>query len=202
MLGKIFPAVLSSLVPIERRAGLCVLHYGSHQIGHAGKLGLGLLNVPGQRVKLLCGSVGLCGQIVIFKELVLFQILQRSRHLFKVIRLGPAFIGRAFALTHPLLNVDQQIDTAGCGRFPRRGRSCGSLAVNDGLHVLGAVAVPQRGRPETGRPLLSWHKERDHAAAPVLDLYACRFHAPEKVCKVLGALRQGRVNGKADLFFL
>ena len=36
----------------------------------------------------------------------------------------------------------------------------------------------------------------------MLDLYACRFHAPEKVCKVLGALRQGRVNGKADLFFL
>ena len=28
-----------------------------------------------------------------------------------------------------------------------------------GLHVLGAVAVPQRGCPETGRPLLSWHKE-------------------------------------------
>ena len=65
----------------------------------------------------------------------------------------------ADTLTHPLLNIDQQIDTAGCGRFPRRGRSCGSLAVNDGLHVLGAVAVPQRGRPETGRPLLPWHKE-------------------------------------------
>ena len=110
-------------------------------------------------MKPLCGSVGLCGQIVIFKELVLFQILQRSRHLFKVVHLGPAFIGWAFTLTHPLLNIDQQIDTAGCGRFPRRGRSCGSLAVNDGLHVLGAVAVPQRGRPETGRPLLSWHKE-------------------------------------------
>ena len=96
MLGKIFPAVLCGLIPIEHRAGLCVLHYGGHQIGHMGKFGLGLLNVPGQRVKTLCGGIGLCSQIVIFKELVLFQILQRSRHLFKVIHLGPAFIGRAF----------------------------------------------------------------------------------------------------------
>ena len=124
-----------------------------------GKFGLGLLNVPGQRVKTLCGGIGLCSQIVIFKELVLFQILQRSRHLFKVIHLGPAFIGRAFTLTHPLLNVDEQIDTAGRGRSPCWGRSRGSLAVNDGLYVLGAVAVPQRGCPETGRPLLPWHKE-------------------------------------------
>ena len=62
-------------------------------------------------------------------------------------------------LTHPLLNIDQQIDTAGRGRSPCRGLSRGSLAVNDGLHVLGAVAVPQRGCPETGRPLLPWHKE-------------------------------------------
>ena len=159
MLGKVFPAVLGGLVPIERGAGLGVLHHGGHQIGHTGKLGLGLLNVPGQRVKPLRGSVGLCGQIVIFIKLLLFQILQRSRHLFEIIHLGPAFIGGAFALTHPLLNVDQQIDTAGRGRSPCRGRSCGSLAVNDGLHVLGAVAVPQRGRPETGRPLLPWHKE-------------------------------------------
>ena len=98
MLGKIFPAVLCGLIPIEHRAGLCVLHYGGHQIGHMGKFGLGLLNVPGQRVKTLCGGIGLCSQIVIFKELVLFQILQRSRHLFKVIHLGPAFIGRAFML--------------------------------------------------------------------------------------------------------
>ena len=44
-----------------------------HQIGHTGKLGLGLLNVPGQRVKTLCGGVGFCSQIVIFKELVLFR---------------------------------------------------------------------------------------------------------------------------------
>ena len=133
---------------------------------------------------------------------MLFQILQRGRHLFKVIHLGPAFIGGAFALTHPLLNVDQKINTAGRGRSSHRGCSCGSLAVNDGLHVLGAVAVPQRGRPETGRPLLSRHKERDHAAAPAPNLYACRFHAPEKICEVHGALRQGCVNGKADLFFL
>ena len=67
MLGKVFPAVLGGLVPIERRAGLCVLHHGGHQIGHTRKLGLGLLNDPGQRVKTLCGGVGLCGQIVIFK---------------------------------------------------------------------------------------------------------------------------------------
>ena len=159
MLGKVFPAVLGGLVPIERGAGLGVLHHGGHQIGHAGKLGLGLLNVPGQRVKTLCGGVGLCSQIVIFIKLLLFQILQRSRHLFEVIHLGPAFIGGAFALTHPLLNIDQQIDTAGRRCSPCRGRSRGSLAVNDSLHVLGAVAVPQRGRPETGRPLLSWHKE-------------------------------------------
>ena len=77
----------------------------------------------------------------------------------KVVHLGPAFIGRAFTLTHPLLNVDEQIDTAGRGRSPCWGRSRGSLAVNDGLYVLGAVAVPQRGCPETGRPLLPWHKE-------------------------------------------
>ena len=45
MLGKVFPAVLGGLVPIERRAGLGVLHHGGHQIGHTGKLGLGLLNL-------------------------------------------------------------------------------------------------------------------------------------------------------------
>ena len=67
MLGKVFPAVLGGLVPIERGAGLGVLHHGGHQIGHMGKLRLGLLNVPGQRVKPFRGSVGLYGQIVIFK---------------------------------------------------------------------------------------------------------------------------------------
>ena len=34
MLGKVFPAVLGGLVPIERGAGLGVLHHGGHQIGH------------------------------------------------------------------------------------------------------------------------------------------------------------------------
>ena len=177
MRGKIFLAVPGRLVAVEHRAVLGILHRGRHKIGGFGKGRLGVPQIPGQRMKAIHGPGGLGGQRVIVAQLMLPEILQGSGHLFEVVDLGPPFIGRALALAQPLLNVDYEIDPLG-----RRGLvgdlRGGPFSGNHRPDVLGIVAVPQGGRPEPGGFLLPRHKERDHAAPPVLHGIPGPLHEP------------------------
>ena len=117
--------------------------------------------------------------------------------------IGPPFIGRAFALAHFLLNVNQQIDALGRGPGPRLfGLARGGLAVNHGLNVLPPIARPQGGCPEPGRPVMAGSAERDHPAPSMHHLKARRLHAPEEISEIGGALRQGRIYGPAYLLLL
>lgn len=76
------------------------------------------------------------------------------------------------------------------------------LAVDDGLHVLRAVAVPQGGGPKPGRLILAGDAKGDYPAPAMHHLDARRLHAVEEVGKVGGALRKSRVDGPADLLFV
>ena len=74
---------------------------------------------------------------------MLLEKLEGGGHLFQVVDLGPPLIGRAFALAHFLLNINQQIDALGHGLGPRLFRLArGNLAVNHGLNVLPPIARP------------------------------------------------------------
>ena len=82
MLGKVFPAVLCSLVPVKDGAGLGVPHHGSHQLGGCGQVSLRPPELFGQRVKAGNGVLGLGGELVILGDILLLHELKRRRHLF------------------------------------------------------------------------------------------------------------------------
>ena len=71
-----------------------------------------------------------------------------------------------------------------------------ALPGDDGLDVLGIVAVPEGGRPQPGRPLLPRNKKRDRVAAPMLDRETGRLHEPEESVKIGGAFCKSFIDGK------
>ena len=111
-------------------------------------------------------------------------------------RLCPPRIGRAFAGAQALLYIHDQIDTARGSRRRDRLLRDRALPGDDGLDVLGIVAVPEGGRPKPGRPLLPRNKKRDRTAAPMLDREAGRLHEPEKSVKIGGAFSKSFIDGK------
>lgn len=92
--------------------------------------------------------------------------------------------------------IHDQIDTTRGGRRGNRLLRDRALPGDDGLDVLGIVAVPEGGRPKPGRPLLPRNKKRDRTAAPMLDREAGRLHKPEKSVKVGGAFGKNFIDGK------
>ena len=105
MLGKVFPAVLCSLVPVKDGAGLGVPHHGSHQLRCCGQVSLRPPELFGQSVKTGNGVLGLCGELVILGDILLLHELKCRRHLFKVIDLCPPCIGRTLARAQALLYI-------------------------------------------------------------------------------------------------
>ena len=197
MLGKIFLAVPRRLVAVERRAGLGILHRGSHEVRGSGKGHLGVPQFPGQRMKAIHDPGGLGGQRVIISQLMLPEILQGSGHLFEVVDLGPPFIGRALSLAQPLLNVDYEIDPLGRRGLVRdlRGRP---FPGNHRPDVLGIVAVPQGGCPEPGGFLLPRNEERDYAAPPTLHGIPGPLHEPQERLEVGGLFCERVPDGKTE----
>lgn len=103
---------------------------------------------------------GFLRQRVIVGQAILLKKLQGGGHLFQIVELGPMLITWALALGHALLNVNDKVDllpwsrAAACGRRPGRG-----LAVNDGLHILRPIPIPQRGAPPAGGSLIAGELE-------------------------------------------
>ena len=95
-----------------------------------------------------------------------------------------------------LLYIHDQIDTARGSRHRNRLLRDRALPGDDGLDVLGIVAVPEGGRPQPGRPLLPRNKKRDRTAAPMLDREAGRLHEPEESVKIGGAFGKSFIDGK------
>ena len=101
-----------------------------------------------------------------------------------------------------LLYIHDQIDTARGGRRRNRLLREWALPGDDGLDVLGIVAIPEGGRPKPGCPLLPRNKKRDRAAAPMLDREAGRLHDTEKIVKVGGAFGESFIDGKPQLLLV
>lgn len=95
-----------------------------------------------------------------------------------------------------LLYIHDQIDTARGSRHRSRLLRDRARPGDDGLDVLGIVAVPEGRRSKPGRPLLPRNKKRDHTAAPMLDHEAGRLHEPEKSIKIGGAFSKSFIDGK------
>ena len=90
------------------------------------------------------------------------------------------------------MNVDNQVDPlAGLARASLGARQCR-------LYILLAVALPQRGGTQTGKPFLAGSPETD-CAPLLLYLIAGLLHEGEKGSKVGGLFFKGRVNGGAQL---
>ena len=83
-----------------------------------------------------------------------YTIQERGGHLFEVVDLRPPFIGRAFALGQPILNVDDEIDAPGRGRailWQLRDRA---LPGDHRPDVLRVKAQAQGGRAQAGGLIL------------------------------------------------
>ena len=97
--------IRDSLVAVEHRPGLCVLHHSPHELGRAGKGLLRVPQLPGQGMKTIYRRLGAGRKSLVIGEPMLPEILKRGGHLFEVIDLRPPRIGRALALGQPLLDV-------------------------------------------------------------------------------------------------
>ena len=82
MLGQILFTVPRSLVPIEHRAGLGIVHRGSYQLRGFGKSLLHCTELVRQLVKVIHRSLGAGRQRHIVSQMMLLQILERGSHLF------------------------------------------------------------------------------------------------------------------------
>ena len=90
------------------------------------------------------------------------------------------------------MNVDNQVD-------PLAGLARASLGTGQRrLYILLAVALPQRGGTQTGKPFLAGSPETD-CAPLLLYLIAGLLHEGEEGGKVGGLLFKSRVNGGAQL---
>lgn len=107
------------------------------------------------------------------------------------------FIAGALALGHALLNVNDEVDLLpGSWAADRRGPGR-SLAVNDGLHILRAIAAAQRGAPPAGRPLIAGELERENATPPMYHLNASGLQQGEERREVSGPLDKGGIYGSS-----
>lgn len=203
MRRQILFAVPGRLVAVKHRPGLGIVHHGPHQRGSSGKLILHGPELPGEGMGPVNRRFRFFRQRVIVGQAVLLEILQSGGHLLQVIELGPMFITGALALGDALLNVNGEIDPLPGGRASAalKDRPGRSSAVNDGLHILRAVAAAQRGAPPAGGPVLAGEPERNHAAPPVKHLNAGLFHQREKGREIAGLLGKGPINGRPHLFF-
>ena len=196
MFGKVFSAIFGGLVSVKYGAGLGVPHHGSHQLGGCGQVSLRPPELFGQSVKTGNGVLGLGGELVILGNILLLHELKCRRHLLEIVNLRPPCIGRPLAGAQPLLYIHDQIDTARGSRHGNRLLRDRSLPGDNGLDVLGIVAVPEGGCPQPGSPLLPRNKKRDRTAAPMLDREAGRLHEPEESVKIGGALSKSFIDGK------
>lgn len=90
------------------------------------------------------------------------------------------------------MNVDNQVD-------PLAGLARASLETGQRrFYILLAIALPQRGGTQTGKPFLAGSSETD-CAPLLLYLIAGLLHKGEKGGKVGGLFFKGRVNGGAQL---
>ena len=95
-----------------------------------------------------------------------------------------------------LLYINDQIDTARGSRRRNRLLRERTLPGDNGLDVLGIVAVPEGRCPQPCRPLLPRNEKRNYTAAPMLDREAGRLHEPKKSVKVCGAFGKSFIDGK------
>lgn len=119
-----------------------------------GEGGLGVPQLPGQGVKAIHRRLGGGLQRRIVGQPMLPEIQERGGHLFEVVDLRPPFIGRAFALGQPILNVDDEIDAPGRGRailWQLRDRA---LPGDHRPDVLRVKAQAQGGRAQAGGLIL------------------------------------------------
>ena len=112
--------------------------------------GLRITQLPGQLVGAIHRRLGAGRQRVIIHQIMLPEILERGGHLFKVVNFGPPFIGRALALGHALLNVDNQIDAPGRSRAVFREFRDRTLPGNHRPDVIGIKAGAQDRSPQAG----------------------------------------------------
>ena len=192
MLGQIFFRVPGRLVAVKHGPGLGIVHHGPHQPGDFGKGGLGGLELPGQRVGPVNRRRGLCRQCVIVGQIVFLQELEGGGHLFQIVDLGPAFIGRALALGHALLNVNDKAHLPGRGRRVLGELREGPLPGDHCPDVLGVKTRAEGGCPEPGIFILPRSEERHHAALPALDGKAGLLHQSEERRKVGGLFFKSR----------
>ena len=191
MLRKELPAVFPGLVFLEHRPGPGILDRGRLQflIGLEGCLGT--LDLAGKRVETLRGLRRFLFQLPILHQIIFLQKSQGGGHLFQVENLGPPLISRPLPL-EPGLDVDNQVD-------PWAWLACASLGTGQcRLYILLAVALPQRGGTQAGKPFLAGSPEAD-CAPLLLYLIAGLLHEGEKGGKVGGLFFKGRVNGGAQL---
>ena len=202
VLGQIFFAVPGRLVAVEHGPGLGILHHGPHEFRSAAQRLLYVPELPGQGVGAIYRRLGLGLQLVIVGQAILLEKLQGGGPLLDVVDLVPLLISRPLALGHALLNINDEVEpprlglgvtTPGVGRGP---------AIQDGLHVLGAVAVPQGGAPPVGRPLKAGELEREHTAPPVEHLDARRLQRGEKGREIGRGLGQHLVDDGPELLLL
>ena len=203
MLGQIFSAVPGRLIAVEHRPGLGVLHHRPHELRCAGQRLLHVPELPGQGVGVIHRRLGLGLQLGIVGQAIFLEKLQGGGHLLEVVELGPPLIARPLALGHALLDVNDEVELPGLGpgvpAAPGTGRG---PALQDGLHVLGAVAVPQGGAPPAGGPLKARELEREDAAPPVDHLDACRLQRGEKGREISRGLGQHLVDDSPELLLL
>ena len=120
------------------------------------------------------------------------EIQERGGHLLYVIDFGPPLIGRALALGHAFLNVDDQINAPGRGRAVLGKLRDGPLPGNRRPDVIGIKTGAQGRSPQAGVLFLPRGQERDRAAPPMLYLKAGLLHEPQKRREVGGLLLQSR----------
>ena len=120
------------------------------------------------------------------------EIQERGGHLLYVIDFGPPLIGRALALGHALLNIDDQIDAPGRGRAVLGQLRDGPLPGNRRPDVIGIKTGAQGRSPQAGVLILPRGQERDRATPPMLHLKAGLLHEPQKRREVGGLLLQSR----------